>query len=175
MKWCYVWDKIWNCMWKVPVDFVLHNVVWFDFFLRWCVVMHLYGLVSNHRIDRKRFEYSRAIIHDENLFAEALFSIFGTHAHIVAIIHFVFSSDQLVVVVIVAVNFPVSHPFLLSRFRGSVLWWKSICIRKLLAIYAFRTPWIWTTSEQSLTLHGAHCTHTHRAQARSLSTLSNPL
>lgn len=84
--------------------------------------MHLYGLASNHRIDRKRVEYSRAIIHDENLFAEALFSIFGTHAHIVAIIHFVFSSDQLVVVVIVAVNFPgVTAISSLSRFRGSVL------------------------------------------------------
>lgn len=42
-----------------------------------------------------------AIIHDENLFGQALFSRFGTHAHSYAIIHFVFSSDQLVVIVVV--------------------------------------------------------------------------
>lgn len=77
-------------------------------------------------MNRFRTANIAAIIHDENLFVEALFSRFGTHSQhkhtptfkrsqfetleymftfSFAIIHFVFSSNQLVVV-IVAVNFP---------------------------------------------------------------------
>lgn len=74
----------------------------------------LYGLASNHRIDRKCVEYSRAIIHDENLFAEALFSIFGTHAHIVAIIHSYLVRINLLLLLLLQSIFRVSQPFLLS-------------------------------------------------------------
>lgn len=84
MKWCYV-DKIW-----IAYSIVVSS----SFFLRShltvsepsvagkTLVAHLYGLVSKRcRIDWKA--NMEAIIHDENLFAEALFGIFGTHAHIV--------------------------------------------------------------------------------------------